>query len=454
MKKNYYLIDTENVGDRWMDFIEELGEEDVLVVFYTRNHSKMLEETYLRQRYNKKIRWIECLTGSNALDHQLMGVLSYLVATHTDASYAICSNDKDYQDVIDFWGQRGVAIGTVGFDTSRKGCRWQKMDLAEEQTGQSEGRKPASEGGSGHGAQPQLPDGAAGESRGVQTKGAGHGAQPQVSDGGSGEGRGVQAKGASRGAQPQLSDGVSGESRGAQTKGIGGEVRNGREAQRSSAEEPEDMSTFRSQGRDVGTEDAGDSKNPEAGTHRKSRKQTSGEETRDSRTGRRKSQGRDTEDMEGGQEQPSDGAGGERPVSRSQAAENLEEERIVAEIARSIPVSNLGNWYTVLVSLLGQEAGLEYYRKLKKDEAWRDELSRHLLKDAHERNVYLIALLYKHHHLDAAKAAEAYKLINAHNRKNKKAIHADFEKHFGKKTEEQNRYYKVVKPIVDVLKGK
>ena len=126
----------------------------------------------------------------------------------------------------------------------------------------------------------------------------------------------------------------------------------------------------------------------------------------------------------------------------------------MAEIARSIPVSNLGNWYTVLVSLLGQDTGLEYYRKLKKDEAWRAELSRYLLKDAHERNVYLIALLYKYHHLDAAKAAEAYKLVNAHNRKNKKAIHADFEKHFGKKTEEQNRYYKVVKPVVDVLKGK
>ena len=107
MKTNYYLIDTENVGDRWMDFIDEMQEEDVLVVFYSRNHSKMLEETYLKQRYNKKIRWIECLTGSNALDHQLMGVLSYLVATYTDATYSICSNDKDYQNVIDFWEQRG-----------------------------------------------------------------------------------------------------------------------------------------------------------------------------------------------------------------------------------------------------------------------------------------------------------------------------------------------------------
>ena len=103
MKKNFYLIDTENVGDRWMDFINGMGESDVQVVFYFRNNSKLLEETYLRQRYNKRIRWIECLTGSNALDHQLMGVLSYLVATNAEATYAICSNDLDYQNVIDFW---------------------------------------------------------------------------------------------------------------------------------------------------------------------------------------------------------------------------------------------------------------------------------------------------------------------------------------------------------------
>ena len=132
----------------------------------------------------------------------------------------------------------------------------------------------------------------------------------------------------------------------------------------------------------------------------------------------------------------------------------MTDQQIITEIARSIPVSDLGSWYTVLVSLLGQDAGLEYYRKLKKDADWRDELSRYLLPNAQERNVYLIALLYRYHHLDAAKAAEAYRLVDAHSRKNKKAIRADFEKHFGWKTEEQNRYYKVLKPVVDVLKGK
>ncbi len=368
MKTNYYLIDTENVGDRWMDFIDEMQEEDVLVVFYSRNHSKMLEETYLKQRYNKKIRWIECLTGSNALDHQLMGVLSYLVATYTDATYSICSNDKDYQNVIDFWEQRGVEIGTVGFDTSRKGCRWHKIELAEEQSGQSEGRKPISEGAAGNE----------------------HGIPFRMLEGGSGNSQSGQGK---------ALDKVVEDSPVSQVKGAG------------------------------------------SGRTARIRAAAAASEKRAGQILREKVPDENTEDIQ-------------ELSQAAQTIDNMTEEQIVAEIARSIPVSNLGNWYTVLVSLLGQDTGLEYYRKLKKDEAWRAELSRYLLKDAHERNVYLIALLYKYHHLDAAKAAEAYKLVNAHNRKNKKAIHADFEKHFGKKTEEQNRYYKVVKPVVDVLKGK
>ena len=55
MKRTYYLIDTENVGDRWIDFIDRLEKDDVLVVFYTKNHSRLLEEHYLKQRYNKQI---------------------------------------------------------------------------------------------------------------------------------------------------------------------------------------------------------------------------------------------------------------------------------------------------------------------------------------------------------------------------------------------------------------
>ena len=432
MKKNFYLIDTENVGDRWMDFINGMGESDVLVVFYSRNHSKLLEETYLRQRYNKRIRWIECLTGSNALDHQLMGVLSYLVATNAEATYAICSNDLDYQNVIDFWEQRGVEIGRVGFDTRRKGCQWQKQEAGEEllpKHGQEE------TGGSG-----QTRQGQEGRSRGSRTARLRHAA--------------VEAAGRRLAGQPDQTEDED------SVSSVTGRIREVTVPGRQPGQEesaigrpfcPEEIAPVRRsrQGRRRAAAEAESSLSPDTNfqpaeeTGKGQILQMKAPEELEGR-GRRRRRGRS-----GVQAQECT----EERTIQPLAPEEMTDQQIITEIARSIPVSDLGSWYTVLVSLVGQDAGLEYYRKLKKDAAWRDELSRYLLPNAQERNVYLIALLYRYHHLDAAKAAEAYRLVDAHNRKNKKAIRADFEKHFGWKTEEQNRYYKVLKPVVDVLKG-
>ena len=136
MGERYYLIDTENVGDRWIEFIPQLQEEEQLVVFYTQNHSKLLEETFLKQRYNKQIDWVECFVGSNALDYQLMGVLSYLVANNPTASYAIYSNDKDYKNIIEFWNRRNVFVEKIGFEIvctkSKKKKKKKKQKQSEE----------------------------------------------------------------------------------------------------------------------------------------------------------------------------------------------------------------------------------------------------------------------------------------------------------------------------------
>lgn len=439
MKKNFYLIDTENVGDRWMDFINGMGESDVLVVFYSRNHSKLLEETYLRQRYNKRIRWIECLTGSNALDHQLMGVLSYLVATNAEATYAICSNDLDYQNVIDFWEQRGVEIGRVGFDTRRKGCQWQKQEAGEELLpAQTEGRKHGQEetGGSS-----QTRQGQEGRTRGSRTSRLRHAA--------------VESAGRRLTGQPDQTedeDSVSSVTGRIREVTVPGRQPCPEESGLGLQPRPEEIAPERRsrQSRRRAAAEAESSFSPDTNFQ-------PAEETGKGRILQMKA----PEELEGRGRRRRRGRSGvqaqecteERTIQPSEP-EEMTDQQIITEIARSIPVSDLGSWYTVLVSLVGQDAGLEYYRKLKKDAAWRDELSRYLLPNAQERNVYLIALLYRYHHLDAAKAAEAYRLVDAHSRKNKKAIRADFEKHFGWKTEEQNRYYKVLKPVVDVLKGK
>lgn len=121
LKQKYYLIDTENVGNRWFDLPEKMGKKDRIVTFYTKHHSKHLEEYLMKQVHNPKILWLECVVGNNALDYQLIGVLSYLIARHPQASFFIYSNDKDYQSTVDFWKSRGITICQKGFEiTNRK----------------------------------------------------------------------------------------------------------------------------------------------------------------------------------------------------------------------------------------------------------------------------------------------------------------------------------------------
>lgn len=120
MNRKYYLIDTENVGDRWFDMPKKIRRKDRIITFYTKNHSKHLEEFLIKQVHNPKILWLECASGINALDYQLIGVLSYLIAKHPKASFCIYSNDKDYQAAIDFWKSRGIKICQKGFKVISK----------------------------------------------------------------------------------------------------------------------------------------------------------------------------------------------------------------------------------------------------------------------------------------------------------------------------------------------
>jgi len=289
MERKYYLIDTENVGDRWIDRIDHLKEDEILVVFYTNYHSRLLEETYLKQRYNKQICWVECMAGSNALDYQLIGVLSYLIATHSDASYAICSNDKDYKDAINFCKERNINITRVGFSDDKKN--------GSKNIRKSSKVKKAIE-------KPQKP-------------------LPTANN---------------------------------------------------------------------------------------------------------------------------------KPINVPDM-DKLSGIQKLVELAKTIPTSNMGVWYTALVTLLGQEAGKNYYAQLKENEHLKAKLSRCLIPNASKRNIYLIALLYRQNHLDTAKAEDAYRIVVSHSRKNMQAIKIDFDKHFGNKTTEQIKFYRVIKPIIALLKA-
>lgn len=127
MKRKYYLIDTENVGDKWYGLLDKVKKKDRIVTFYTENHSKRLEEFLLKHVNNSQIIWLECTVGNNALDYQLIGVLSYLTVKHPKASFCIYSNDKGYQKTVDFWKNRGVCISQKGLEEKKKEKKKNKL---------------------------------------------------------------------------------------------------------------------------------------------------------------------------------------------------------------------------------------------------------------------------------------------------------------------------------------
>lgn len=285
-KRKYYLIDTENVGDRWMEYIPRPEDESILVVFYTKNHSRLLEECYLKQRYNSKVRWVECVEGDNALDQQLTGVLAYLIASRPGAKYIILSNDKGFNKIADFWSKREVHVERTG-------------------TGPIMGKEKSEKSG--------------------------------------------------------------------------------------------DLG--RSDWFEILTYRIGES---------------------------------------------SDSGGIQEIYGKAQVR------AMILEVARAIPVKNLSGWHAALTCLFGAETGRQYYMRLKGDKECAQVFSEYLIPDEEKRNVYLIALIFWHGHLDVRAAEETYKAIAAH-RKNRKAIKGEVSRRLAGKTEEPAQYYRAVKPLVSCL---
>lgn len=293
MKRKYYLIDTENVGDRWFGLPKKIRKKDRIITFYTEYHSKHLEEYLAKQVHNPRIMWLECAAGNNALDYQLIGVLSYLIAKHPKSSFYIYSNDRDYQNTIDFWQSRGIKVCRKGFlvESAKKAKKKGKKNKGQKN------KKPAAS---------------------VQTS-----------------------------AKAAL---------------------------------------------------------------------------------------------------------GSACTLENSGQERLTGEQYVIEIAKSVPVTDLGGWYPALTAVFGQENGRNWYLQVRDNAELREKLSKYCLRDEYERGVNLIALVLGIHNLDATRAGEAYKIIQSHNRKNLKAIRADFDKKFGRKPPQ--KYFKAVRPLIRIIKGK
>lgn len=106
-----YLIDTENVRTVWTLLLDRMTENDKIYVFYTMNSGHVsYEDLNGVISSGKNVELIQCHTGKNGLDFQLVSYLGYLIRNNENADYCIISDDSGYDAVLKFWEGRDVDV--------------------------------------------------------------------------------------------------------------------------------------------------------------------------------------------------------------------------------------------------------------------------------------------------------------------------------------------------------
>lgn len=110
-----YLVDAENIGPYWKEYIDQTQTGDCILLFYTRNNANkttMLPDKTLEKLHKKSVRLecIPCTSGHNALDFQLSTELGRLAARDNNREYVILSRDTGYNAVASYLSKQGYKV--------------------------------------------------------------------------------------------------------------------------------------------------------------------------------------------------------------------------------------------------------------------------------------------------------------------------------------------------------
>lgn len=107
-----YFIDSENVGDSWIDLLET--PDSRFLVFYTSHSPRIAYPRAIRLINAANMpEFIECYEGSNGLDFQLVSYLGYELHTDNTNEMVIVSNDTGFDAVVHFWMDRKMNVKRV-----------------------------------------------------------------------------------------------------------------------------------------------------------------------------------------------------------------------------------------------------------------------------------------------------------------------------------------------------
>ncbi|HET6786166.1 MAG TPA: PIN domain-containing protein [Erysipelotrichaceae bacterium] len=107
-----FLVDYENVHSNGFNGINQLSENDLIIVFYTKEVKQIPIDLHLKlQNAKAKIEYLKAENGrKNALDFQLTSYLGYLISKNSNESYYIVSNDQGYKVLTSFWSENNILV--------------------------------------------------------------------------------------------------------------------------------------------------------------------------------------------------------------------------------------------------------------------------------------------------------------------------------------------------------
>lgn len=106
--ETFYLIDFENVHDDGLKNINTLTKSDHVHIFFTKNANRV--GLGILHATEAHIDSHEVPAGKQSLDMHLASYLGYLLGKSEEGtcSYIIVSKDKDYDNIIAFWQEKGI----------------------------------------------------------------------------------------------------------------------------------------------------------------------------------------------------------------------------------------------------------------------------------------------------------------------------------------------------------
>ncbi len=110
--KNIFFVDSENVGDSWIELFDYLNNEDIILVFYTDKSPNMSYVNLITLKQSPFFpEFIMCENGTeNSLDFQLVTYLGSYTVKNPEDNLIIVSKDKGFDSVVHFWSDRGYNI--------------------------------------------------------------------------------------------------------------------------------------------------------------------------------------------------------------------------------------------------------------------------------------------------------------------------------------------------------